>query len=138
MKRRLFLKLFGGVAAAPAVMPKAAVASSVSAFPMTAAMSAVELLPDTDEGPPGFGRKFDKFKRLAKLRRLITGKDKEKESSWSVTRRLTHFEESRLNGLRSISDSAKLRMLHKQLAERAEIDSRRTWIEEFARLREGE
>ena len=129
--------MFGGVAAAPAVVKPTIPVAMPSAFPLTAALAATELGPDPDADRHSiFGSKFDKAKRLMKLRRLITGKETEREGYWSVSRRFSHFEETRLNNLKSVSASAKVLMLHRHLSKRAEIDRRISWIEEFARLRE--
>lgn len=134
MKRRSFLKFFGGVAAAPAVVKPTV---PLTASPLTGAMMGQHLVSEVGDAIPSpipFGE-FDKLERLQKIRRLLLGKEKQREPTWSAVIRMTQFEESRLNNLRSVSQSAKLRMLARSVRMYREQEQRVDLHEEYNRLR---
>lgn len=132
MKRRSFLKFFGGVAAAPAVVKPTI---PLTASPLTGAMMGQHLVSEVGEAATPILGEFDKLERLQQIRRLLLGKEKQREPTWSAVIRMTQFEESRLNNLRSVSQSAKLRMLARSVRMYREQEQRVDLHEEYNRLK---
>ena len=118
-----------GAAAAPTVTPAQVLAESPLIGPaMNGALS-----PEFETPLPAFGKMSPKgkWKRILKIKSILSGQEEEEEEPYSKRQRYGLYEEGRLNSLRSVSYSHKYRMLHRRMRDLAEDEKKSYLIREL-------